>query len=63
MDIFIWKTYHLNDATLLFGSKWTKNPQLRFPKNEILIEKKILVTFYCYFFRFFFQKLSKSKGH
>ena len=22
--ICIWKTYHLNDATLLFGSKWKK---------------------------------------
>ena len=61
MNICIWKTYHLNDATLLFGSKWKKNPQLRFPKNEILIKKNFGHFFTAVFFDFFSKNCQKVK--
>jgi hypothetical protein len=40
--------------------KMEKNPQLRFPQNGIFM-KKILVTFYCCFFRFFSINCQKVK--
>ena len=60
MNICIWKTYHLNDATLLFGSKWKRIHNWDFPKMGFLW-KTILVTFYCCFFQFFSKNCQKVK--
>ena len=60
MNICNWKTYHLNDATLLLGSKWKRIRNWDFPKMGFLW-KNILVIFYCCFFRFLSKHCQKVK--
>ena len=61
MNICIWKTYNFKWCYFFIWLKMEKNPQLRFPKNGIFYGKKIWVTFYCCFFRFFSKNCQKVK--
>ena len=61
MNICNWKTYHLNDATLLFGSKWKWIHNWNFPKMRFLWKNNFGHFLLLFFFDFFSKNWQKVK--